>query len=154
METNRSLLRKAEQLHHAEKETNLYDHMMLVMEVDERGIPNGNMVKIKGQPFTVLGMIDVAIRKLEEIRENIHDKFEAVEAMSKGLRDMPEDIRKKIDDFEKRAREAAQRGDIDALEQIKEEAKNMFKDEINGDQDDEGKSDSDGFNLNDFKGSF
>lgn len=154
MENKKSLLKQLDELF-SNPENKFNDHIAIIIEVDENGIPNGNAVKVQGSPFTALGMVDYAIEKLNDVKENIYDKFHAVESMSKGLRQIPEDIRKKIQEFENRARKAAMDGDIDALEQIKEEAKNLLHDQIkDDDSDDEGFPGSDGFNIDDFKGGF
>jgi len=132
-----------------DKDLKFNDHVLICIEADDNGIPVGSAVKVKGTPYQTLGMIDLAIRKLEEARESIYDKFETVENASRAMNSMPSHIVDKIRKFEEEAREAVKNGDIDKLEELKDRVKNELG--ITGDDDD---SDPDGFNMNDFKGGF
>ena len=131
------------------KELSFNDHIIVCIEADDNGIPVGSALKVKGTPFQTLGMLDLAIRKLEEARESIHEKFETVENASRALNDLPSHIVDKIRKFEEEAREAMRNGDMDKLNELKDRVKNELG--ISGDDDD---SDPDGFNMNDFKGGF
>lgn len=133
-----------------DKDLKFNDHVLICIEADDNGIPVGSAVKVKGTPYQTLGMIDLAIRKLEEARESIYDKFETVENASRAMNSMPSHIVDKIRKFEEEAREAVKNGDIDKLEELKDRVKNELG--ITGD--DDGDSDPDGFNMNDFKGGF
>ena len=145
--SKKSFLQQIQEIENKELEFN--DHVLICIEADDNGIPVGSAVKVKGTPFQTLGMLDLAIRKLEEARESIHEKFETVENASRALNGMPSHIVDKIKKFEEEARQALKDGDMDKLNELK----NRVKDElgISGDDDD---SDSDGFNMNDFKGGF
>lgn len=132
-----------------DKDLKFNDHVLICIEADDNGIPVGSAVKVKGTPYQTLGMIDLAIRKLEEARESIHEKFETVENASRAMNSMPSHIVDKIRKFEEEAREAVKNGDISKLEELKDRVKNELG--ITGDDDD---SDPDGFNMNDFKGGF
>lgn len=133
-----------------DKDLKFNDHVLICIEADDNGIPVGSAVKVKGTPYQTLGMIDLAIRKLEEARESIYDKFETVENASRAMNSMPSHIVDKIRKFEEEAREAVKNGDIDKLEELKDRVKNELG--ITGDDDND--SDPDGFNMNDFKGGF
>lgn len=133
-----------------DKDLKLNDHVLICIEADDNGIPVGSAVKVKGTPYQTLGMIDLAIRKLEEARESIYEKFETVENASRAMNSMPSHIVDKIRKFEEEAREAVKNGDIDKLEELKDRVKNELG--ITGDDDND--SDPDGFNMNDFKGGF
>jgi len=132
------------------KELTFNDHVLICIEADDNGVPVGSAVKVKGTPFQTLGMLDLAIRKLEEARESIHEKFETVENASRAINQMPSHIVDKIRKFEEEAREAMKNGDIAKLEELK----SRVKDELGMSDDEDDSSDSDGFNINDFKGGF
>ena len=132
------------------KDLSFNDHIIVCIEADDNGIPVGSALKVKGTPFQTLGMLDLAIRKLEEARESIHEKFETVENASRALNDLPSHIVDKIRKFEEEAREAMRNGDMDKLNELKDRVKNELG--ISGDDDND--SDPDGFNMNDFKGGF
>lgn len=132
------------------KELEFNDHVLICIEADDNGIPVGSAVKVKGTPFQTLGMLDLAIRKLEEARESIHEKFDTVENASRAINSMPSHIVEKIRKFEEEARQAVKDGDIEKLEELKNKVKNELG--ISGDDDND--SDPDGFNMNDFKGGF
>jgi predicted RNA-binding protein with RPS1 domain len=146
--SKKSFLAQIQEIENKELEFN--DHVLICIEADDNGIPVGSAVKVKGAPFQTLGMLDLAIRKLEEARESIHEKFETVENASRAINQMPSHIVDKIRKFEEDAREALKNGDVSKLEELKNRVKNELG--ISDDEDDS--SDSDGFNINDFKGGF
>ena len=134
------------QLHDLEeKGTPFNDHVLICIEADDNGLPIGSAVKVKGTPFQTLGMLDLAIAKLEEARDSIHEKFQSIEDASRMMNNLPKEMVDKIRNFEEQAREALKNGDIDKLEALRDQVKNDL-----GIKDDEG--DEDGFNINDFKG--
>ena len=147
--SKKSFLAQIQEIENKELEFN--DHILMCIETDDNGIPVGSALKVKGTPFQTLGMLDLAIRKLEEARESIHEKFQTVEDASRALSSMPKDIVDKIRKFEEEARDAMRNGDIDKLNQLKDKVKNELG--ITGDND-ENDADEDGFNINDFKGGF
>ena len=132
------------------KDLTFNEHILLCIEVDDNGLPTGSALKVQGTPYQTLGMIDVAIRKLEEARESIHEKFESVESASRMLDKMPKEVVAKIRKFEEEARQAMRDGDVSKLEELK----NRVKNELGMSADEDDSSDSDGFNINDFKGGF
>lgn len=146
--SKKSFLEQIQEIENKELEFN--DHVVICIEADDNGIPVGSAVKVKGTPFQTLGMLDLAIRKLEEVRESIHEKFDTVENASRALNGMPRHIVDKIRKFEEEARQAVKDGDMDKLNEIKNRLKNELG--ISADEDDS--SDPDAFNINDFKGGF
>ena len=159
MKENKSLFRLIANLPEEINGNDVNDHLMMIIEMDANGIPKGNIAKVKGRPFAVLGMIDMMQEKLKDLRESILEKFDRAEAASQSLQDLPQEIMKKIEEFEQRARDAVGNNDLDAVEKIKEEANEYLSKMLLGksqsDDDDADDNDlSDGFNINDFKGSF
>lgn len=146
--SKKSFLAQIQEIENKELEFN--DHILMCIETDDNGIPVGSALKVKGTPFQTLGMLDLAIRKLEEARESIHEKFQTVEDASRALNSMPKDVVDKIRKFEEEARDAMKNGDISKLEELK----NRVKNELGITSDDDDNSDEDGFNINDFKGGF
>jgi hypothetical protein len=134
------------QLHDLEEKSKSFnDHVLICIEADENGLPVGSAVKVKGTPFQTLGMLDLAIAKLEEARDSIHEKFQSIEDASRMMNKLPKEMVDKIRNFEEQAREALKNGDISKLEALRDQVKNDL-----GLSEDEG--DEDGFNINDFKG--
>jgi hypothetical protein len=146
--SKKSFLSQIQEIENKELEYN--DHVLICIEADDNGIPLGSAVKIKGTPFQTLGMLDLAIRKLEEARESIHEKFQNVESASRALDSMPKEIVDKIRRFEEEARQALKDGDISKLEELKDKVRNELG--ITDNEDDS--SSPDDFNIDDFKGRF
>lgn len=146
--SKKSFLSQIQELENKELEYN--DHVLICIEADDNGIPLGSAVKVKGTPFQTLGMLDLAIRKLEEARESIHEKFQNVESASRALDSMPKEIVDKIRRFEEEARQALKDGDISKLEELKDKVRNELG--ITDNEDDS--SSPDDFNIDDFKGRF
>jgi hypothetical protein len=146
--SKKSFLSQIQEIENKELEYN--DHVLICIEADDNGIPLGSAVKIKGTPFQTLGMLDLAIRKLEEARESIHEKFQNVESASRALDSMPKEIVDKIRRFEEEARQALKDGDISKLEELKDKVRNELG--LTDNEDDS--SSPDDFNIDDFKGRF
>ena len=141
--SKKSVLSHLEILQNSEEPT--FDHVLICIESDDHGIPRGSAVKVKGTPFQTLGMLDLAIAKLEEARDSIHEKFQNVEDASRMVNNMPKDVADKIKKFEEEARDALMKGDMEKVMSLQKELKNVL-----GLEDDD--SDESGFNINDFKG--
>jgi hypothetical protein len=146
--SKKSFLSQIQELQNKELEYN--DHVLICIEADDNGIPLGSAVKVKGTPFQTLGMLDLAIRKLEEARESIHEKFQNVESASRALDSMPKEIVDKIRKFEEEARQALKDGDISKLDELKDKVRNELG--LSDNEDDN--SSPDNFNIDDFKGRF
>lgn len=141
--SKKSILSQLESFENSEEST--FDHVLICIESDDHGIPRGSAVKVKGTPFQTLGMLDLAIAKLEEARDSIHEKFQNVEDASRMINKMPKDLVDKIRKFEDEARDALSKGDMAKMESLRDQIKNDL-----GLKDDE--ADETGFNINDFKG--
>jgi hypothetical protein len=130
-----------------DKNLPMNEHVLVCVEVDDNGIPVGSAIKIKGTPFQSIGMIEMVMRKLEEARESIFEKFESVENASRAINNLPKEMVDKIRKFEDEARDAVMNGDMEKLRSLKDKIKNELG--ISVDDDD---TDESGFNINDFKG--
>lgn len=80
------LAEKIEQLCEAEKT----DRLVLALELDQHGRPDCIMINSEGNVMTRLGMIDMAIRHLELLRENIHEDLEGRQQHRKEKEDTQE----------------------------------------------------------------
>lgn len=170
MENNKEkvmLAKKFNQLLKEADRTQLYDHLVAIYEVDDRGIPNSVIVKAQGGPTVVLGMIDILMTKLETLREEVHNKLMHSENMSKNVSEgLSEEIKEKLKGLEMRARKAIEEDNQEEIDNIRNEMKNIFMDalgkspeDLNVDfgiaEDDDNDNPSfpgDDFNINDFKG--
>ncbi len=141
------------------------DHIIVALEVDSLGRPSGKVLKAKGEPFLVLGMMDMAIHVLQSAKSGIMAKFDEVDAKVEQLKSVSDPQRARLKALEKRAREATENDDYEALEKIQKELVDLLKemksnlrrafddsDESEGNDDDQ--SESGGFNLEDFKNGF
>lgn len=146
----------AEKLNHS----SVHDHIMIVLESDENGAPNGKIVKVKGHPFGLLGMIDLIVEQLGTIREGIVKKFNQADKMGQNLKTASSPHRERLRELEAAARKASEQGDAEALDQIKLELINLLKDMGNSSSDEQNEDDdndvsgSDEFRIDDFKGGF
>lgn len=146
----------AEKLNHS----SVHDHIMIVLESDENGAPNGKIVKVKGHPFGLLGMIDLITEQLSNIREGIVKKFNEADKMNEVFKSANSSHRTRLQKLEDAARKAAEEGDGKTLDAIKKELIELLKEvrDINSadedDNDNNGSSDSGEFRIDDFKGGF
>ena len=132
------------------------DHLLIAVELDDDGVPTATAVNAKGRPFTMLGMLDLVIRKAEENKEEIHERIERAESGNNSVGKMPQELQDKLKDLESRAREAARSENLGDLFAIKAEAEQIMRDfiEKHGDGSDDKKednSDPSDFTLGDFK---
>ena len=122
----------------------LNSHLMVCLEIDENGMPHGQVMKVSGDPYETVGMVDVAIEKLNNLRQNILDKFKKAENVSRKLKNrnslLEDELRKALED-----------GNIDALDGLKDALLRGLNDLQKGDDD---KKDDDDFDINDFKSQF
>lgn len=146
----------------AEKINNplIHDHVMIILESDQNGLPNGKVIKVKGTPFGLLGMIDLIVEQLGTIREGIVKKFNQADKMGQNLKTASSPHRERLRELEAAARKASEEGDAEALDQIKLELINLLKDMRNSSSDEQNEDDdndvsgSDEFRIDDFKGGF
>lgn len=146
----------AEKLNHS----SVHDHIMIVLESDENGAPNGKIVKVKGHPFGLLGMIDLITEQLSNIREGIVKKFNEADKLNDTFKSATSSHRARLQKLEDAARKAAENGDDEKLDAIKIELINLLKEikfnnsDGQDDDDNDGSSGSDEFRIDDFKGGF
>lgn len=132
------------------------DHVLIAVELDDDGVPTATAVNAKGRPFTMIGMLELIIRKAEENKEEVHERIESAESANSGVGKMPQDLQDKLRDLETRAREASRNENLGELIAIKAEAEQIMRDfvekNVNG-EDDKKDDDSDptDFSLGDFK---
>jgi hypothetical protein len=55
---------------------NFYSHIAICLEISPDGFPSGRVTRVKGAPYEVLGLIDVAIAELQATREKVLERFE------------------------------------------------------------------------------
>jgi len=65
-----NLLNNIRKIHQEEKS----DHLVLSISTDGSGNPSAIFTGLEGGIFTRLGMIDMAIRQLEEVRADLYEK--------------------------------------------------------------------------------
>lgn len=158
--TSTSLIKILENVSDELNEKSMHDHIMIVLESDENGLPNGKIVKVKGHPFGLLGMIDLITEQLSAIREGIIEKFNNADKMNDTFKSATSSHRARLQKLEDAARKAAENGDDEKLDAIKIELINLLKEMKFGnsdgqdDDDNDGSSDSGEFRIDDFKGSF
>lgn len=149
--SNTSILNKIKELQDSLNDDTTNSHILIAVELDEDGMPQGSAVKIKGKPFEVLGMIDFLDRKIVESRDEIHQKLDKLEAMSKManvMDEMPTELRAKLEELKERAEKCMENNDLMGALEIREQLKRMMRDHA---ESNEKKSDEEGFNINDFK---
>jgi hypothetical protein len=138
------------------------DHLLIMVEVDDAGKPVGTALKTQATPYALLGMIDMAVHRLEKARVQIKEKFESMDEVSRIVAKLPGDLGEKIYALEKRMRDASERGDEiemkaihreldDLLNTNKSDVTDLLRSMRNNDDDDQPKKDSgDDFNISDF----
>jgi hypothetical protein len=136
---------------HAE---NYNSHFLIAVDIEEDGSPNASIMMSHGTPFNTLGMIDLLIKNLQDVKEDILDKLstksqrESQQMNAESLIDtLPKNIRDKVRSIKERMDKAMEEKDHDELLRIKKEILDL-KNPFSSDDDD----DEDNFNINDFKG--
>jgi hypothetical protein len=97
------------------------DHLIFGVETDHKGKPSAKIFKTKASPFVLMGMIDIAIRSLEQAKEEVMEKLDKVDELSRLVANLPNDLGQKIGDLEKRMRKAADDEDLEEMEKIQSE---------------------------------
>lgn len=158
--TSTSLIKIIEENAEKLNDSSVHDHIMIVLESDENGAPNGKIVKVKGHPFGLLGMIDLITEQLSTIREGIVKKFNEADKMNDVFKSATSSHRTRLQKLEAAARKAAEEGDGETLDAIKKELIELLKEIKNSnsadedDDDNSGSSDPGEFRIDDFKGGF
>lgn len=137
-----------------EKGTKYTPHLVVGTDIDEDGSPQGAFIVARATPFETLGMIELLMRNLQDIKKEIllnlssKEQQRSMPDISKLIDSLPEEVREKVLSLKKRMDDAMERKDTEALKKLREEIfnlKNPFKQEDDDDDDDN-------FNINDFKG--
>jgi seryl-tRNA synthetase len=147
-----SLMKKIAELIKSSDSSDQNNHLLIMVELDNRGLPVGNIIQAKGNPYEVLGMGEIINSKLTQIKASVMDKFEKVEKLSNELESLPDDLKTRFKDFTKLFDEAVAKGDADAMKELlkflsEEESKD------NSDKKSDKGSDYD-IDFNDFKNLF
>jgi hypothetical protein len=161
----RSWIAEMETLHDKYDNKEFNDHIIVALEVDSLGRPSGKVLKAKGETFTVLGMMDMAIHVLQSTKSKIMTKFDEVDAKVEQIKSASDPQRARLKALEERAREATKNHDYGALEKIQKELTDLLKemksdlerafdDSDESESNDDDRSESGGFNLEDFKNGF
>lgn len=167
MATRLSLLEKIADMQSALERTDaeVNDHLLIMVEVDDAGKPVGTALKTQATPYALLGMIDMAIHRLEKARSQVKEKFESMDEVSRLVNKLPAGLAEQIKSLEKRMRAAAERQDEIEMRAIHREldellasSKNDITDFLRKMQDSDDDSDSpngkkpgdDDFNISDF----
>jgi hypothetical protein len=114
----------------------------------------------------LLGMIEVAIRALEDAKIEVMEKLDKVDEMSKLVAKLPSDLADKIQSLERRMRKATTEEDMTEMKRIQDELDNLLESsrgsiidflkkergiDADSDDDDDRKSDDD-INFSDLMG--
>ncbi len=142
------------------------DHLLFGVETDDSGRPSAKIFKTKSSPFMLLGMIEVAIRALEDAKIEVMEKLDKVDEMSKLVAKLPSDLADKIQSLERRMRKATTEEDVTEMKRIQDELDNLLESsrgsiidflkkergiDADSDDDDDRKSDDD-INFSDLMG--
>jgi hypothetical protein len=141
------------------------DHLLFGVETDDSGRPSAKIFKTKSSPFMLLGMIEVAVRALEEAKLEVIEKLDKVDEMSKLVAKLPADLAEKIQSLEKRMRKATSEDDLAEMKRIQDELDNLLESSrgsiidflkkergIDTDSDDDDRKSDDDINFSDLMG--
>jgi len=141
------------------------DHLLFGVETDESGRPSAKIFKTKSSPFMLLGMIEVAVRALEEAKLEVIEKLDKVDEMSKLVAKLPSDLADKIQSLERRMRKATSEDDLAEMKRIQDELDNLLESSrgsiidflkkergIDTDSDDDDRKSDDDINFSDLMG--
>jgi hypothetical protein len=141
------------------------DHLLFGVETDDSGRPSAKIFKTKSSPFMLLGMIEVAMRALEEAKLEVIEKLDKVDEMSKLVAKLPSDLAEKIQALERRMRKATSEEDMTEMKRIQDELDNLLESSrgsiidflkkergIDTDSDDDDRKSDDDINFSDLMG--
>jgi predicted HTH transcriptional regulator len=142
------------------------DHLLFGVETDDSGRPSAKIFKTKSSPFMLLGMIEVAMRALEEAKAEVIEKLDKVDEMSKLVAKLPSDLADKIQSLERRMRKATSEDDLAEMKRIQDELDNLLESSrgsiidflkkergLDTDSDDDNKKSDDDIDFSDLMGS-
>jgi hypothetical protein len=141
------------------------DHLLFGVETDDSGRPSAKIFKTKSSPFMLLGMIEVAIRALEDAKIEVMEKLDKVDEMSKLVAKLPSDLADKIQSLERRMRKATSEDDLAEMKRIQDELDSLLESSrgsiidflkkergIDTDSDDDDRKSDDDINFSDLMG--
>lgn len=133
-------------------------HFLVGIDLLEDGSPHASMMITKGKPFETLGMIDILITNLEDVKKEIIDQLSqknntkntdtVSDQIEKAMEGLPKHVKDKIVNLKKRLSIAFEEQDQEALNKIKIELQQLNLDKTGLGNDD----DDNNFNITDFKG--
>ncbi len=148
------MLREAQE--QGEKKGEKYTaHFIVGVDLSDDGAPHGSLTVSRGTPFETVGMVDLLIKNLQDIKKDILNKLSTKEQkrtrhnMSELIESLPKGVREKVLDLKKRMDAAVESNDTEALKELQKEVLNLKNPFEHSDDDDD---DDDNFNINDFKG--
>jgi len=134
---------------------NYNSHFIIGVDIQEDGSPNASIMISNGAPFNTLGMIDLLMKNLQDVKKDVLHKLSTkyqkdIRLDSDSLIDkLPEEIRDKVISIKTRMDAAMENGDEEELRKLKKEILNL-KNPFSNNNDK--KDDDDNFNISDFKG--
>lgn len=158
-----SIMEKINELHISTEASGqqLYDGITLAIEVDENDMPTGILVKQQGNPMVLMGVMDLAIKALQEHKQKIMDKFNTDQKLSSLINQLPGGLGAKVKALEMRMRKAVAEHDEAEMARIQLELDQLL-DDAKGDIEDmlrkkrnseDGKGPEEGgFSIKDFLG--
>ena len=134
-------------------EVKLDSHLCICLEINAEGMPSAQVIKVSADPYEVIGLVEVAVNKLHEIRDNIIEKFKKSDEVSRIMNKLPKNLANKLDEFDEEIKNALESKDVKAMEDLKNKIMRALNNEDKDDKKDDD-TDDNGFNINDFKSGF
>lgn len=134
-------------------EIKLDSHLCICLEINAEGMPSAQVIKVSADPYEVIGLVEVAVNKLHEIRDNIIEKFKKSDEVSRIMNKLPKNLASKLDEFDEEIKNALESKDVKAMEDLKNKIMRALDNEDKDDKKDDD-TDDNGFNINDFKSGF
>lgn len=174
MAKNNSILADLREFFKDEAAKNYFSHVIVAMEVSEKGTPIGAAVKLTCSPILALGVIDLLHEKLSEARDAIMKELDDYEkanmsvdssvnsinaessidalfddVIKSSLESISNEDKSFFADCQKRALDAIMNNDEDTLKAIVKEMREYVEKKTKG-----GDLSDDDFDINNFKGGF
>lgn len=141
---------------HGSEELN--DHVILGIDVNEKGDPCAKVVKVQGKSINVLGMLALLEDQIANIKEKVRGKFNELDNKKEFYDALPTGVAEKLQDLEKTLRDRLKNGESpspEEIEELKNRARKIFEEGTGMNTDESSsKRDDDGFDINDFKPGF
>lgn len=139
-----------------DRDSNYLDHFIIGIDMDSSGSPLSSMMLSHGKSFATVGMIDVLIKNLQDVKKDVLEELSTKNQKSRMkdveslINNLPSDLRDKVLAVKKKVDDAIISNDLVALEEAKKELENLKI--SNNDKHDDDNDDDHGFNIVDFKG--